>query len=365
MLNVLSVAEGTPTTGVIRMDPFEVPELDKPLEGHVQFPTVRYPSLEPSQTTAILKQFLGGGNNESLIPTQHLGRFTCECGCKEKFGGYALNSVQCSACGARVHRVCYSLTVKDLLPTCYTCRSRNMGQIPFHENLRPLLVTRLWTFMGRTTKKGFILSEVHRKMGLSHQDFPITAKAISWMLQRNMLYLIERTDPNAYALRLNTLKINIDIDDVQYKRKPLKQGLYSFCFGPKVHNATNLRGVARESGRWKKFICEDTKRMCLIVDEDLDMLSWDSSPDVAFNSSSENSVDWNIGSQETSFSSQLQTERYRKRTMESDSIESIDNGTPDHPPNYLSSNPIPLSPRWKKAKNTVSGRYHYLSSIVD
>lgn len=337
--------------------------------------------LEPSQTTKILRGFLQDDSTKTQSnPTQAIRRFGCECGCQAYIQGHSFQSVSCATCGSSVHRICYGLQLKETLPACLTCRVKCLGDLPLHDNLRVLLLLRVWIHLARNLKSGFSLYSVHQLLGLADEEIPLTAQVISFMLKSRILINLNEheLDPLVERVRDFALNVGVDIDGILNNGRTVRKRNYPWCFGSPLHCINGTRGSVlssyfQEFRNWKVFICEKTKGKGLCTDEELDKISWDDSVSRVANlpfSYSEIYEEYNdvvncqfphmdIESSQEGISSSSQLLFQGKSKRRRDSTESVDDDSVPEEMNFYTSNPVTMSPKWKKRKMGVS------TSILD
>jgi hypothetical protein len=362
----------------IRVDPFAIPRVPKvpvfKAPTMANKPKITTSTQDASQTTMILRGFLKDSQS-SINPTQAMNRFICECGCSEKPNGHILPTVKCGSCGSMVHRVCYSLAVKDDLPMCFSCRSKNLGGLALHDNLRMLMLLRVWIKLSSTLKFTISLKTIHRELGLPDKDESLTVQVISFLLKAKVLIFAPEGSKGKF--KSSELRVDFDIDGVEYRSKIVEKGIYQMMFSQRLHpfrSNARFSEIHENYRRWKVFLVETTKGKGICIDEELGKLSWDTCASqingVVHDSSDDEhdqTEDVNLqfssmnieSSQEPIVSSSLKPVQAKRAR---DSIESVEDDSAPNELQFYTSNPVTDSPRWKKRKTSVTK--HFVDSTI-
>lgn len=341
---------------IVQVDPFEV---SKPMANETD-PIMKNPpsgdtgqaAEGTSQTTKSLRTFLE--SSEVLDkPTQAIGTLACECGCKTQGNALPLKMdiVQCKTCGSSVHKVCYLLPAKSTLPACISCCAKNLGGIPLHANIRVLMLLRIWLKMLSFLKDEVSVKGVHLQLGLGAEDESLMAQIVSILLQRHIL---NPMDPDQRSSKSRV--IEFDIDGIVHGIKPVPAGASKWLLGSELRLRTD--GPGRDNYRdyrdFRDLVEKATKGMGTCSDESLDQICWqlpqagtrqvDSSDIEEQDDITAHFSSVKFESSEESIDCSFQTPLKRRE----DTLEPIEDDTLPSKAMFASSNPIKMSPRWKK-----------------
>jgi hypothetical protein len=237
------------------------------------------------------------------------------------------------------------------------------------------MLLRVWIKLSTNLKSTISLKTIHRQLGLPDKDESLTVQVISFLLKTKVLIFAPEGSKGKF--RSSELRVDFDINGVEYKSKIIEKGIYQMMFSQRLHpfrSNTKFSEIHENYRRWKVFLVETTKGKGICIDEELGKLSWDtftSEINGAVHNSSDDEHDqtedvnlqfssMNIeSSQEPIVSSSLkpvQTKRAR------DSIESVEDDSAPSELQFYTSNPVTDSPQWKKRKTSVTK--HFVDSTI-
>lgn len=263
---------------IIEIDPFEASQFKTPnMIKNAQLPPKslnRFVKREPSQTTNMLRSFLESSQPE-VKPTQAINHVKCECGSTEESD--VSGTIKCASCDGILHGSCYGSSSRRQETTCFTCRSKAMGGIKTHQNLRLLFIARKLYKLFSKVDIPPSTRIIHEQLGFAiSENTKATASVISFFFKKCILVLEDeprklKKQVGDATFQKGSSYVDVDIDGIYVNGKQLSRGRYSWSFVPKIYGP-DLTAWKSSAARTKKFLFEDTLESGLAIDDNLDQL---------------------------------------------------------------------------------------------